>query len=244
VIQQLIDQLLAWASQRLGDDIVGAKKEYFARTGGDPHEDDRSFEARMQGFFNWYLFDRRTEGQAGEQPQTPAQQFLHEKGGQIFGSDKELLVGATQSRLSLYLFQGRRTLLRRVPAGMVRVRDAFTGDDYDVVEKRQMTGLESGDLFEARLIPVGGKYQFSSSFLFHPREVKRTVLKEIKRRRKALQLSDPSGFCWEVSKMALQAERFRNVAIHAIYNFETPFLGHKKPKTGEPGASAAGDTHA
>jgi hypothetical protein len=122
---------------------------------------------------------------------------------------------------------------------MVRVRDAFTGDDYDVLEKRQMTGLEEGDLFEARLIPVGGKYQFSSSFLFHPREVRRTVLREIKKRRKALLLSDPSGFCWEVSKMALQAERFRNVTIHAIYNFETPFLGHKRPRSNEKGSETA-----
>jgi hypothetical protein len=232
VIQQLIDQLLAWSAARLGDDIVVARKEYFGRTGGDVHEDDRSFDARMQGFFNWYLFDRRTQGDRGMQ--SPAQRFLHEKGGTIF--DKELLVGATQSRLSLYSYLGHRTLLRRVPDGMVRVRDAFTGDDYDVLEKKQMTGLEEGDLFEARLIPVGGKYQFSSSFLFHPREVRRTVLREIKRRRKALELSDPSAFCWEVSKMALQAERFRNVSIDAIYNFETPFLGHKKPRSAEAGA--------
>ena len=231
MIQQLIDQLLAWSSAHLGDDIVVARKEYFGRTGGEVHEDDRSFDARMQGFFNWYLFDRRTQGDLGLQ--SPAQRFLQEKGGTIF--DKELLVGATRSRLSLYSYLGHRTLLRRVPDGMVRVRDGFTGDDYDVLEKKQMTGLEEGALFEARLIPVGGKYQFSSSFLFHPREVRRAVLREIKRRRKALELSDPSGFCWEVSKMALQAERFRNVSIEAIYNFETPFLGHKKPRSHEPG---------
>ena len=234
MIQQLIDQLLAWSSAHLGDDIVVARKEYFGRTGGEVHEDDRSFDARMQGFFNWYLFDRRTQGDLGLQ--SPAQRFLQEKGGTIF--DKELLVGATRSRLSLYSYLGHRTLLRRVPVGMVRVRDGFTGDDYDVLEKKQMTGLEEGDLFEARLIPVGGKYQFSSSFLFHPREVRRAVLREIKRRRKALELSDPSGFCWEVSKMALQAERFRNVSIEAIYNFETPFLGHKKPRSHEPGTGS------
>jgi hypothetical protein len=234
VIQAQIDQLLAWSEQALGDDIVEAKQEYFAKTGGDVHEGDRSFDARMQGFFNWYLFDRRPPPERGSQ--TPAQRFLGEIGARLGGPEKDLIIGATQSRLSLYTFLGRRSLFRRVPEGMVRVRDAFTGDTYDVVERRLIHGIDSGDLFEARLIPVAGKQHFSSSFLFHPREVRRTIQREITRRRKALLLSDPHAFCWEVSKMALQAERFKNVAIHAIYNFETPFLGHKRQKAeGEGG---------
>ena len=242
MIQTLIDQLLAWAAETLGDDIVLAKKEYFVHTGGEVHEEDRTFETRMQGFFNWYLFDRRTASERGAQ--TPAQRYLAERGAGLFGSDKDLLVGAAQSRLSLYEYQGRRSLLRRVPEGMVRVRDAFTRDDYDVIERRQMPGLDSGDLFEARLIPVASRYHFSSSFLFHPREVRRAVLREIKRRRKALLLADPSAFCWEISKMALQAERFRNVQIQAIYDFESPFLGSKRGKAAEPaetGPVATGD---
>jgi hypothetical protein len=231
VIQQQIDQLLAWAAGSLGDDIVQAKKEYFAATGGDVHEDDRSFEARMQGFFNWYLFDRRSEGERGAQ--TPAQRFLHDKGAELSGRDKDLIIGATHSRLSLYAYKGRRTLLRRVPKGMVRVHDAFSGDDYDVLEKRQMHGLEAGDLFEARVFPVTGKHHFSTSFIFHPREVRRTIQRELKRRRKALEPIDPAGFCWELSRMALQSERFRNVSIEAIYNFEKPFLGNKRPRSDE-----------
>ena len=231
MIQTLIDQLLAWSAEVLGDDIIAAKKEYFAHVGGDVHEDDRTFEARMQGFFNWYLFDRRPASERGAQ--TPAQRYLAERGAALFGSDKDLLIGATHSRLSLYEYRGRRSFLRHVPEGMVRVRDAFTLDDYDVIERRQLHGLESGDLFEARLIPVASRHHFSSSFLFHPREVRRKVLREIQRRRKALLLSDPAAFCWEVSRMALQAERFRNVPILAIYDFESPFLGQRTPKSGE-----------
>ena len=63
--------------------------------------------------------------------------------------------------------------------------------------------------------------------------MQRKIQREIKRRRKVLLLSDPAAFCWEVSKMALQAERFRNVPILAIYDFESPFLGQKKTKSAE-----------
>ncbi len=227
MIQQLIDHLLSWSAHAIGDaDIVAAKHEYFAQSGGEVHENDRSFEQRMQGFFNWYLFDRRVRSDRGEQ--SPAQRFLNERGAQLGNAERDLIAGGMSSRLALYEFRGRRSLLRRVPSGMVRVRDLFTGDSYDVLERQQMFGLESGDVIEARLIPVASKWHFSSSFIFHPREARRTIVKEIKKRLKALSLSDPRSFCWEVSRMALQAERFRNVPLTAIYNFETPFLGHKR----------------
>ncbi|MBS2022387.1 MAG: hypothetical protein JST92_08255 [Deltaproteobacteria bacterium] len=224
-MQAHIDQLLAFSANDR-DAIVAAKAEYFARTGGEVHEDDRSFEQRMQGFFNWFLFDHK-----GPSGLTPVQRYLQERGAQVGGLDKELLLGATQSRLSLFEFRGRTALIRRVPKGCVRVRDVFTGDDFDVVEKRPLLGIENGDLMEARLIPAGAAHHFSTSFLYHPREARAALLKEVKRRRKSVATLDPREFCWEISKMALQAERFRNVPLSAIYNFETPCLGHKRAPT-------------
>jgi hypothetical protein len=240
LIQSLIDQLLSWAAGAIGnEDIVLAKHEYFARTGGEVHEDDRSFEQRMQGFFNWYLFDRRVRTGRGEL--SPAQQFLNERATHLSDPERDLVAGGTQSRLSIYEYLGHRSLLRRVPPGMVRVRDVITRDDFDVLEQRQMLGLDAGDLFEARLIPVASKWHFSSSFIFHPRDARRPILKELKKRRKALALADPRAFCWEVSRMALQTERFRNVALSAIYNFETPFLGNKRLRS-QPGAHPPGES--
>lgn len=220
--QAQIEELLAFcAADR--DDIVDAKADYFTRTGGEVHEDDRSFEHRMQGFFNWYLFDRKGEGDL-----TPVQRYLVARGAQLGGPEKELLQGATRSRHSLFEFRGRTALLRRVKAGCVRVRDLFTGDDFDVLEERPLLGVERGNLLEVRLIPSGPGYRFSTAFVFHPRLARSAILREIKRRKKKAVPLDPKLFCWEISKMALQAERFKNVPLAAIYNFETPFLGHKR----------------
>jgi len=225
MVQQQIDQLLAWASTQV-DDIVEAKADYFSKTGGEVHEDDRCYELRMQAFFNWYLFDR-VEPKTG---QTPIDRYLREKGKELLGEEKNVLIGCTQSKLSLYEYRGRGGLFSRPKAGRVRVRDALSAADFDVTERRQMHGLDEGDLFEARLVPVDGAWQFSSSFTYHPREVKRTIQREVKRRKKAGEEIDPRGFAWELEKMSLQAERFRNVTIHAIYNFETPFLSKGKGK--------------
>jgi hypothetical protein len=231
MIQTQIDALLAWATP-MRDDIVTAKNEYFAATGGEVHEEDRCFEQRMQGFFNYYLFDRA----GGHDGTTPVQRYLRERGASLGGKDKDVLLGCTNSRLSLYEYRGRGTLLRRVPQGQVRVRDMVAGENFNVQERRQMHGLEEGDLFEARLVPVAGAFHFSSSFTYHPREVRSTILREIKLRRKAKGPVVARSLCWELERMSLQAERFKNVAIEAIYNFESPFLGQRARRP--PGEAA------
>jgi hypothetical protein len=222
MIQPHYDTLLAYVAPKV-DDIVQAKQQYFAHTGGEVHEDDRCFESRLQGFFNWYLFDRKQHDGT-----TPAQRYLQEQGTNLTAEDKDVLMGFTQTRLSLYEYRGRKGFfLRRPKRGLVRVRDIVAGKVFDVTERRQMHGLEIGDIFEARLVPVGGTWHFSTSFTYHPREQKPVILREIKRRKKQGQI-DVHALAWELERMSLQAERFKNVNIDAIYNFQNPFLGPRK----------------
>jgi len=224
MVQPQIDQLLAWAARDVND-IVDAKKEYFGGTGGEVHEDDRCFEQRMQAFFNWYLLDRQKSGSS------PVQRFLQEQGATLEARDKDVIMGLTQSRIGLYEYRGRRGFLRPPKQGQVRVRDVVTGDNFNVTERRQMHGLEVGDLFEARLVPLAGTFHFSSSFTYHPREQKPIILREIKRRKKQGPV-DVHALAWELERMSLQAERFKNVNIEAIYNFQNPFLGPRKTAHG------------
>ena len=225
MVQPQIDQLLAWAARDVND-IVDAKKEYFGGTGGEVHEDDRCFEQRMQAFFNWYLLDRQKGGSS------PVQRFLQEQGASLEARDKDVIIGLTQSRLGLYEYRGQRGILRPPKQGQVRVRDVVTGDDFNVTERRQMHGLEVGDLLEARLVPVGGTFHFSSSFTYHPRGMRRLILREIKRRKKQGQIS-VRDLLWELERMQLQSERFKNVNIEAIYDFDKPFLSPRARKQGE-----------
>ncbi|HUJ27848.1 MAG TPA: hypothetical protein VLW85_17610 [Myxococcales bacterium] len=225
MIQPQIDQLLLYVAKDT-DEIVRGKEEYFAQTGGEVHEEDRTYEQRMQAFFNWFLFDRRQGDGA-----TPVERYLREMGAELPGRDKDVLMGCTQSRLSLYEYRGRRGIFSRPKTGQIRVRDAVTTEDFDVTERRQMHGLEVGDLFEARLVPVERTFHFSTSFTYHPRDVNPVIRREIKRRKKSGSV-DARTLCWELERMALQHEHFRNVSIEAIYNFETPFLSKKKAASG------------
>jgi hypothetical protein len=224
MIQPQFDLLLAYVAPKV-DEIVQAKQEYFSQTGGEVHEDDRCFESRLQAFFNWYLFDRK------QNEVTPAQRFLQDRGAELRGPDKDVLIGFTQTRLGLYEYRGRKGFLRGPKKGQVRVRDVVVGKDFDVTERRQMHGLEIGDLFEARLVPVGGTWHFSTSFTYHPREMRPVIVREVKKRKKRGPV-DVRALLWELERMSLQAERFKNVSIEAIYNFENPFLAARKTAHG------------
>jgi hypothetical protein len=224
MIQPQFDLLLAHVAPKV-DDIVRAKQEYFSQTGGEVHEDDRCFESRLQAFFNWYLFDRKEGGV------TPAQRFLQDRGAELRGPDKDVLLGFTQTRLGLYEYRGRGGLLLGPKKGQVRVRDVIARKQHDVTERRQMHGLEIGDLFEARLVPVGSTLHFSTSFTYHPREMTPVILREIKKRKKKGPV-DVRALVWELERMSLQAERFKNVNIEAIYNFDSPFLASRRSAHG------------
>jgi len=225
MIQPQIDTLLLYAAPQV-DEILKAKQEYFAQTGGEVHEEDRCYESRMQAFFNWYLLERKMADGA-----TIVERYLREKGADLAGQDKDVMIGCTQSRLSLFEYRGTGGLFSRPAKGQVRVRDLATGEDFDVTERRQMHGLEIGDLFEARLVPIGRTLHFSTSFTYHPREARREILREVKKRRKQ-GVADGRQLVWELERMYLQHERFKNVALNAIYNFDTPFLSKRAPKAG------------
>lgn len=207
--QPYLDKLIAWATGDLHkEDLLGAKADYFQRT-GEVHEDDKSFEMRMASFLDWYLYDRLRQDQ-----KTPAQAFLEACAGEgMPTSELAIFRGFTETRHGLFE-------VRKIKKGTLRLRDLCTGKDHQVTERRQVAGLEKGDVIEARLIPFDGHLLFSAAFLYHPREAFKPLSKEIKRRRKKEPQRDPKEIVFDAARMALKVERYRQIAVEKIYDFE------------------------
>jgi hypothetical protein len=208
--QPQLDRLIAFASaDDRKQDLLAGKAEYFRLT-GEVYEDDRSFEARMASFLDWFVFDRPAPANG----RTPAQEFLERLAQQ----------GAPPAELSA--FRGFTETLhglfevRKLAKGTLRLRELYSGKDHDVTERRTVAGLEKGDVIEARLIPHEGLLLFSAAFLFHPREGVKSILKELKRRKKKEPERTSQELVWECSRMALKVERYRQVAVEKIYDFE------------------------
>lgn len=208
--QPYLDKLYAFAStEDRKQDLLAAKAEYFHLT-GEVHEDDKSFEMRMASFLDWYVFDRPNPATG----RTPAQElFALRQSESPEGEDLAAWRDLTETRHGLFE-------VRKLGKGMLRLRELTSGKDFDVTERRQVAGLEKGDVLEARLVPHAGHLLFSSAFLYHPREGTKALLKEAKRRRKKEPERDPKELVWDASRMALKAERYRQIAIEKIYDFE------------------------
>ena len=211
--QPYLDQLIAFAStEERKPDLLAAKAEYFQRT-GEVFEDDKQFEMRMASFLDYYLFDRKRP----ESGQTPAEEILASRSSGADGAEISAFRSFTATVHGLFE-------VRKIKPGVVRLRELFGGKEFDVTERRHTVGLEKGDILEARLIPFDDVLVFSSAFCFHPREAVKAIKKEVKRRKKVMPDAPPVQLTWEASKRALKAERYRQIAVDKVYDFESSRL--------------------
>jgi hypothetical protein len=207
--QPYLDELIAYgSSEERKADLLDAKAEYVKLT-GEVFEDDKQFEMRMASFLDYYLFDRPAKPTGT----TPAQQYLEEKGKELSPEQLSAFRSFTETQHGLYE-------VRKLGKGTIKLRELFSGKDVEVTERRQLAGLEKGDLIEARLIPFEGVLLFSSAFCCHPKSSFKQILNEVKRRKKKEPERPPRELTFECSKMALKADRYRQIAIEKIYDFE------------------------
>ncbi len=210
-LQQLHERLLSWATAASREqELLRAKREHFERY-GEPHEEDRSYEVRLNGMLDEYLYEFVPEGGAG----TTLDRFVEAEAATL--TPEELAAYRALAQSVHGLFE-----VRKIREGQVRLRDVFSGRDHDVTERRQVAGLAKDDLLEARLLPFEGELFFSGAFLYHPREARKLILAEVKRTKKAAPRGtevDPRPVLARLSRMALKMERYRNVRLESIYDF-------------------------
>jgi hypothetical protein len=211
--QPYLDQLIDFASaEPRKADLLAAKSEYFRAT-GEVFEDDKMFEPRMASFLDYYLFDRPSPLTG----QTPAAELYQQQQGVSAPEEVNAFRSFTETVHGVFE-------VRKIGKGMVRLRELFSGKDFDVTERRTTAGLEAGDILEARLIPFGGHLLFSAAFCFHPRVAAKSIKAEIKRRKKKEPERAPREFAWECARRALNLERYKQIAVEKIYDFEQKTL--------------------
>ncbi len=208
----LQEKLLAWATaEARKEELLAARREHFD-SNGEPNEEDKSFESRMNGMLDSYQYDSRRPGST----ETTIERFIREMGPQL--TTDELSAYRVLAKTVHGLFEVKRIR----PGEELRLRDAFTDILHDVTERRRILGLAKGDLLEARLLPLEGRLFFSGAFVYHPVEMKKLILAEVKRLRREAGpggLPETERFTATLSRMALRLERYRNVKVESIYDF-------------------------
>ena len=210
-VQDLHERLLSWATaEPRTQDLLAARAEHYARY-GEPREDELSYEPRVNGMLDHYLYDYRPNGQKT----STLENFISAVGGEMEPAVLEAYRRLTQNVHGLFE-------VRKISDGHVVLRDVFADVEHDVAERRQLAGLKKGDLIEARLLPFGDQLLFSGAHIYHPTEVRKQILAQVKRLRKEAGRAgrpDVGAFLALLSRMAFKFERYRNVRLESIYDF-------------------------
>ncbi|MBS1108777.1 MAG: hypothetical protein H6Q88_769 [Anaeromyxobacteraceae bacterium] len=210
-LAELHDRLLAWAgADERQPWLLEARRTWFARV-GEPHEEDKSFEQRMNGLLEHYLHDYRPDG-----TNRTIDLYLRDGAVDLTTDERAQVRDFGRSRRALFE-------VRKIRPGVMELEEVLGSARHEVVERRAVVALAKGDIFEARLVPHDGKLHFAAAFIHHPREVRRAILKEAKRLVEAAapgQAPDVDEFLAQLSRMALRLERYRNVRVESIYDFD------------------------
>ena len=83
-------------------------------------------------------------------------------------------------------------------------------------------GFSRGDIFEARLIPFKGIFEFSRGFCFHAVEMTRFIMSEIRKVRYQ-DKSQQTKLILQLAQMKLKHMRFQHIDIRHIYSFTSRF---------------------
>jgi hypothetical protein len=193
-------------------EVYNAKLEYFEKS-GIVYEDDGEFEQRMCIFMDWYIFDRDLPG-----VDLPPIKYFFRKNKDRFSSE-ELNIYRDFCSTIHSVFRLKRFTWSKT--GLV-ILDLFSGKSYTVTDSEIHQGFARGDLFEARIIPFKGAYEFSRGFCFHPSEVESFILSEVKKVR-FQDKSRQTKLILQLASMKLKHLRFPHIDIRHIYKFESRF---------------------
>lgn len=195
-------------------EVFEAKQEFFEKA-GIVYEDDPDFEQRMSIFMDWYLFDR-------DLPKfdlPPIKLYFRQNRDRFPPEELAIYRDFCSTIHSLFRLKGKAFF-----SPGLKVQDLFSKKNYIVPDGHMDQAFTRGDLFEARLIPFHGRYEFSKGFCFHPIEMESFILGEIKKIRyqeKARQ----TKLILQLSAMKLRHLRFQHIDVKHIYTFESKLGG-------------------
>lgn len=212
IFEEVLDRLLTlYTSDEYADEILKAKVEFFERSIPSVDDDTAQFNLRMSQFLDWYLFTRKLSGPA----LTPIEFALQDKSFPKRDSDTEHFKSLLNASHSVFEFI-------KIKDNDIYVKDLFTGDKVVMKNSDVNAGFNKDDLFSVRIIPHGDTFVFAKGFCFHPLEVRKYILKEIKANKKAPQ-EEKEKLLLKLLRMKNKVDQYKHILPKYIYTNENAF---------------------
>ncbi len=192
------------------DEIKRAKEHYFSRAFKVAEGSDR-YESELNQFFDWFVFERNLE----REDLSPIRHFLREKTADLPEDKKKVFEALGNSFSSVFELQ-------KIKGDEAVIKDLFDKESYVVEDIDNPKIFQKGDIFQARLVPLDDHIVFSLAFLFHPKEAKNFLKKEIKKT-KELRGEMKKELMLKLALMKHRSEQYPHIDVSHIYS-EKPII--------------------
>jgi len=192
--------------ERYNREMTLAKEEFEAIV-GPIYETDRSYDARINSFHNWYILDRplRSHGV------TPLNYFIDYNANTL---PEQELTHYRELRNNLHsVFELAKFLPERA-----RLRDLVTGRKYDIEGTEHTQFLDRGALFNSRIFRHGKQHYLSNYLLLHPLVVTKMIRIEARKLKKSK--ADPKDFLFRLVLFQGRFDQYKQMEPRNIYRFQ------------------------
>lgn len=191
--------------ERYNSEMSLAKEEFEAIV-GPIYETDRTYDARINSFHNWYILDRPLQSHGV----TPLNYFIDYNANTLAENE---LTHYRELRGNLHsVFE----VVKFLP-GKTRLRDVVARRKYDVEGTEHTQFLDPGSLFNSRIFRHDKSYYTSNYFLLHPLVVGKQIRAEARKVKKAKQ--DPKDLLFRLVLFQGRFDQYKQMDPRNIYRF-------------------------
>lgn len=192
------------------EEVRRAKEHYFSKAFKVAEGSDR-YEAELNQFFDWFVFERNLE--RDELP--PIRLFIREELKNMDEDKRKVFEALGNSFSSVFE-------LIKIKKDEAVIRDLFDKETYIIEDIENPKIFQKGDIFQARLVPLEDKVVFCMAFLFHPKEAKTFLKKELKKL-KVVKGEHKKELMLKLSLMKHRSEQYPHIDVTHIYS-EKPII--------------------
>ncbi len=162
MIREQLNSIIESVSQKYSVEEITKSKEEFLGINGAIFEDDKSYDARMGSFLEWFVLEK------GNQLREISVEI-----NQLTPEEREIYANLEQGIHSLFL-------LKKIRSQSVVVLELFGDKKYEVQEEDGKFYFNKGDVFEGRLFSHQKQYYFTDNFCHHPKETADYIFSKVK----------------------------------------------------------------
>ena len=204
--EDAIDRLIQhFTSPLFQADLQRARQEFFDEA-GILDEHDQNIELRMTQFLDWYLFTR----QIPSKHQTPAEFALELREFTIDPTEMPLYESLALTHHSLFEYLYMR-------GADLHFFDLFLDREMVVENCPVRIGFNRNEVFDARIVPLNGNFQFTKGFCFHPAEATPFIRGEVKNLGRLSSRAERDALMLRLMKMRYKFEHYRHLKLEHFY---------------------------